>query len=61
MWKKAAVVMSAPLGVVLVVSFLDASDWGFLPFTALVVAVAAGAVWLTAKLLGVRLSLRSWD
>jgi hypothetical protein len=25
------------------------------------VAVAAGAVWLTAKLLGVHLSLGSWD
>jgi hypothetical protein len=31
------------------------------PFTVLVVAVAAAAVWLTSKLLGVRLSLGSWD
>ena len=28
---------------------------------ALIVAVAAAAVWLTAKLLGVHLSLGSWD
>ena len=60
-WKKVAVVLSAPVAVIAVVSLLDASSWGFLPFAALVVAVAAAAVWLTSKLLGVHLSLRSWD
>jgi hypothetical protein len=60
-WKKAAVVLSAPVAVIAVVSLLDARSWSFLPFTALVVAVAALAVWVVAKLLGVRLSLGSWD
>jgi len=60
-WKKFAVVLSAPAAVIGVVSLLDASSWGFLFFAALIVAVAAAAVWLTAKLLGVHLSLGSWD
>ena len=60
-WKKFAVVLSAPIAVVVVIQLLDASAWSFLPFAALVIAVAAAAVWLTAKLLGVRLSLGSWD
>jgi hypothetical protein len=60
-WKKLAVVLSAPTAVVLAVSFLHASTWSFLPFFALILAVAAAAVWLMAKLLGVHLSLGSWD
>jgi membrane protein YdbS with pleckstrin-like domain len=60
-WKKFAVVLSAPVAVTMVISFLGASTWSFLPFVMLIVAVAAAAVWLTAKLLGVRLSLGSWD
>jgi hypothetical protein len=32
-----------------------------LPFAVLTVAVAAAAVWLVSRLLGVHLSLRSWD
>jgi membrane protein YdbS with pleckstrin-like domain len=60
-WKKFAVVLSAPVAVVVVIKLLDASGWSFLPFAALIVAVAAAAVWLTAKLLGVHLSLGSWD
>lgn len=60
-WKKFAVVLSAPLAVTGVISMLDASAWSFLPFAALIVAVAAAAVWLMSKLLGVHLSLGSWD
>jgi len=60
-WKKAAVVVSAPVAVVVAISVLHASTWSLVPFAALVVAVTAAAVWLVAKLLGVRLSLRSWD
>ena len=60
-WKKAAVVLSAPVGVLIVVSLLGASKWTFFPFLVLVVAVAAAAVWLVARMLGVHLSLRSWD
>jgi hypothetical protein len=61
MWKKLAVVLSAPIAVILVVSLLHANTWNFFLFFVLVVAVAAVAVWGTAKLLGVHLSLRSWD
>jgi protein-S-isoprenylcysteine O-methyltransferase Ste14 len=60
-WKKFAIVLSAPLAVVAAISLLGASTWSFLPFGALVVAVAAAAVWLMARLLGVRLGMRSWD
>ena len=60
-WKKFAVVLSAPVAVVVAISLLDSSSWSFLPFVALIVAVAAAAVWLTARLLGVHLSLGSWD
>jgi len=60
-WKKFAVVLSAPVAVTLAISLLDASSWSFLPFAVLIVAVAAAAVWLTARLLGVHLSLGSWD
>ena len=60
-WKKAAVVLSAPVAVLVAISLLDASSWSFLPFAVLTVAVAAAAVWLVSRLLGVHLSLRSWD
>jgi hypothetical protein len=60
-WKKFAIVLSAPVAVVVAMSLLHASTWSFLPFVVLVVAVAAAAVWLMSKLLGVHLSLRSWD
>jgi hypothetical protein len=60
-WKKAAVVLSAPGAVIVSISYLDASNWNFFLFAAFIAAVAAAAVWLTAKLLGVRLSLGSWD
>jgi len=60
-WKKAAVVLSAPVAVVVVITLFGASKWSFLPFLVMIVVVAAVAVWLMAKLLGVHLSLRSWD
>ena len=60
-WKKFAVALSAPVAVTAAISFLDASGWSFLPFAALIVGVATAAVWLMSKLLGVRLSLGSWD
>ncbi len=60
-WKKLLVVLSAPVAVVLVVSLFEAQTWPFFGFLVLVIAVAAAAVWLMSKLLGVHLSLRSWD
>jgi len=61
MWKKVAVVLSGPVAIVVIASPLHASTWGFLPFLGFVIVVVVAAVWLTAKLLGVRLSLHSWD
>jgi len=60
-WKKVAIVLSAPLAVVFVSSLLGVSDWEFWPRALLAAAVGAAAVWSVAKLLGVRLSLSSWD
>jgi hypothetical protein len=61
MWKKLSVVLSAPVAVVIVVKLLHASTWSFFLLFGLVIVVAAAAVWLTARLLGVHLSLGSWD
>ena len=60
-WKKVAIVLSAPVAVVAAISLLDASGWSLFPFAALIVGVAASVVWLMSKLLGVHLSLGSWD
>jgi hypothetical protein len=60
-WKKVAIAVSAPVAAVGVPSLLGASEWGLLPFTVLTVAVGAVTVWVVAKVLGVRLSLSSWD
>jgi len=40
---------------------LDATTWNFFLFLAVVIAAAVVAVWGTAKVLGVHLSLSSWD
>lgn len=61
MWKKIAVVLSAPIAVVIVISLLDANTWNVFMFLALIIVVAAATVWGVSKLLGVRLSLGSWD
>ncbi len=61
MWKKLSVVLSAPVAVFIVVNLLHARTWNFFLLLGLVIVVAAAAVWLAAKLLGVRLSLGSWD
>ena len=61
MWKKLSVVLCAPVSVVIVVKLFHANTWNFFLLLGLVIVVAATAVWLAAKLLGVRLSLGSWD
>jgi hypothetical protein len=61
MWKKLAVVLSAPIAAFIVVRVLDATTWNFFLFLVVVVGAAALAVWGTAKILGVHLSLNSWD
>jgi len=61
LWKKLTVVLSAPVAVVIIVRLFQVDTWGFFLFLVTVIAVAALAVWGTAKLLGVHLSLGSWD
>lgn len=61
LWKKVAVVLSAPVAMLAVISLLNANEWGFIPFALVAVAAGVLAVWVAAKLLGVHLSLRSWD
>ena len=60
-WKKLSVVLSAPVAVMIVVRLLHANTWNFFLFFGLVIVVAAAAIWLVARLLGVHLSLGSWD
>jgi hypothetical protein len=61
LWKKVAVVLSAPVAAFIVVRVFDATTWNFFLFLVAVVGAAALAVWGTAKILGVHLSLGSWD
>ena len=60
-WKKLAVVLSAVVALGIVGPPLRNSHLNSLVVLVVVIAVVAGAVWLAARLLGVRLSLRSWD
>ena len=61
MWKKVAVVLSAPVAVFVVMRLFSINEWNFFLFLVVVLAVAAVAVWGSAKVLGVHLSLGSWD
>jgi membrane protein YdbS with pleckstrin-like domain len=61
LWKKMAVVLSAPVAVMIVIRLFHANEWNFFVFFVTVLVVAAVAVWGVARLLGVRLSLGSWD
>lgn len=60
-WKKIVVVLSAPVAVFIVMRLFHINTWNFFLFLVAVIAVAAVAVWGMAKLLGVHLSLSSWD
>jgi len=61
LWKKFAVVLAAPVAIVVMLRLFHINEWGFFLFFVTVVAIAAVAVWGMAKLLGVHLSLGSWD
>ena len=54
-------VLAAPVAVIVMLRLFHINEWGFFLFFATVVAIAAVAVWGMAKLLGVHLSLGSWD
>jgi len=61
LWKKLTIVLSAVVAVVLVVSVLNPDRMGFFTTLVVVLVVVAGVIWGMAKLLGVHLSLSSWD
>jgi uncharacterized membrane protein YoaK (UPF0700 family) len=61
MWKKLTIVISAFLAGVIVVSLLRAANASFVVLVVAVLAVVAAVVWMVAKVLGVHLSLSSWD
>lgn len=61
LWKKLAVVLSAPIAIGVVIRLFHVNEWNFLVFFAVVIVVAIAAIWGMARLLGVRLSLGSWD
>ena len=60
-WKKVSVVLSAPVAMVVAIELLHINTWNPILFIVVLIAVAAAAVWGTAKALGVHLSLGSWD
>ncbi len=61
MWKKLTLIVGSVVIVVVVIGVLHASTWSFVPFVGLVIVVLAGSIWGLSKLLGMHLSLRSWD
>jgi hypothetical protein len=61
MWKKVTVVLAAPVAMIIVITVLHASTWNFFVFAVVLIGVAILAVLGMAKLLGVHLSLGSWD
>lgn len=60
-WKKLSVVLSGPIVAALVLSTMDTGHMSSLVLVAITIVIVAVVVWLMAKLLGVRLSLHSWD
>ncbi len=62
MWKKLAIVLSAPVALILVLNLLHRQPGAISFFQILIAVVVAGfVVWGMSKLLGVHLGLRSWD
>ncbi len=61
MWKKLTIVASAALAAVVVMSFLSDAKVNFLVVAVAALAAVAAVVWMVARVLGVRLSLGSWD
>jgi hypothetical protein len=60
-WKKAAIVLSAPVAVVILSRIVDLTSLNVFVLLVVMLAVIAVAVWGTSKLLGVHIGLRSWD
>jgi hypothetical protein len=61
MWKKLTMVLSVPVALVLAITLLHIDEWNVYLFIVAIIVIAAAVVWGMAKLLGVHLSLGSWD
>jgi hypothetical protein len=61
MWKKLTILVSAAIVAAVVMSALKGANVNFLVILVGVLAAVAADVWLVAKLIGVHLSLSSWD
>jgi lipopolysaccharide export LptBFGC system permease protein LptF len=61
MWKKLATVLSVPVALVLAITLLHIDKWNAYLFIATVIVIAVAVVWGMSRLLGVHLSLGSWD
>jgi hypothetical protein len=61
LWKKLTIVISATVAAVAMLSVLDSAHVSSLVLLVAILAGVAAVVWLVAKLLGVHLSLSSWD
>jgi len=60
-WKKVTVVLSAPVAMILAIELLHVDTWNVYLFIVVLVVIAVVVVWGMSRLLGVRLSVRSWD
>ncbi len=61
MWKKLTIIISAVVVAALVMSALSSANSNFFVIVVVVLAAVAADVWVVAKLIGVHLSLSSWD
>ena len=61
LWKKMTIVLSATFAAAGLMSVLDSAHMNILVMGVAALVVVAGVVWLMARLLGVHISLHSWD
>jgi hypothetical protein len=60
-WKKITIVLSAPVAMILAIELLHINTWSPFLFIVALIAIVIVVVWGVSKLLGVHLSLGSWD
>jgi hypothetical protein len=60
-WKKAIIVISAPITVAVISKVIDPNHINLFVLIALVVVAVGVVMWGVARLLGVHLSFHSWD
>ncbi len=60
-WKKITIVLSAPVAMILAIESLHINTWNPFLFIVALIVIVVGVVWAVSRLLGVHLSLGSWD